>query len=270
MEIRIDGKAADITLESEETLGEILLGFENWIAGSGLRISGLVIDGELIDSGGLSAAFTRNLREIREIDIRTSTRQDLLLEALRDARSYLGAFDSSPGAAAQENWEESAAAHFLTDEYPELARIVGEIFKQEGPAPERIYPLIDERIREAADPRGELSRIGPPVSDLIRRLEDLPLDIQTGKDRRAAETVSLFSGIAEKMFRLFFLLQNPGEEIPLIDSLPASNFLEEFNAALRELLAAYEAKDAVLIGDLAEYELAPRLQTFYQSMNYQL
>jgi hypothetical protein len=100
------------------------------------------------------------------------------------------------------------------------------------------------------------------VSGLIQRLEDLPLDIQTGKDGRAAETVSLFSTIAEKLFRLLLQLKSQGET----ENLPAQDFLEEFGTALKELLAAYEAKDSVLIGDLAEYELAPRLGSFYASL----
>jgi hypothetical protein len=43
--------------------------------------------------------------------------------------------------------------------------------------------------------------------------------------------------------------------------------MEEFGAALKELLAAYEVRDAVLVGDLAEYELAPRLRGLYAAIN---
>jgi hypothetical protein len=39
------------------------------------------------------------------------------------------------------------------------------------------------------------------------------------------------------------------------------DFFEDFNTALRELTAGYESGDAILVGDLAEYELAPRLRT---------
>jgi hypothetical protein len=36
--------------------------------------------------------------------------------------------------------------------------------------------------------------------------------------------------------------------------------LAEFTPVLRELVAAFGAKDSVLIGDLLEYEITPRMQ----------
>jgi hypothetical protein len=106
------------------------------------------------------------------------------------------------------------------------------------------------------------------VESTAQRLEDLPLDIQTGKDGRAAETVQIFSTITEKLFRIFSLLKLEGfiTDTLLIDAMPFSAFIDDFSAALKELLAAYEVKDAVLVGDLAEYELAPRLRTFYAAI----
>ena len=40
----------------------------------------------------------------------------------------------------------------------------------------------------------------------------------------------------------------------------ALHFKEELNKILKELLEAFAAKDSVLIGDLMEYEIAPRLE----------
>jgi hypothetical protein len=42
--------------------------------------------------------------------------------------------------------------------------------------------------------------------------------------------------------------------------------MEEFNAALSELSAAYENRDTVLVGDISEYELAPRLSKFFSAL----
>jgi hypothetical protein len=39
--------------------------------------------------------------------------------------------------------------------------------------------------------------------------------------------------------------------------------LEEFAGVLKEFLSAYETRDSVLIGDLAEYEVSPRLAELY-------
>jgi hypothetical protein len=42
--------------------------------------------------------------------------------------------------------------------------------------------------------------------------------------------------------------------------------LEEIGTILQELLSAYEAKDTVLVGDLAEYEIAPRLRSLQEAL----
>jgi hypothetical protein len=125
--------------------------------------------------------------------------------------------------------------------------------------------VTEERLRELGDPSGELERAGPLITETVRRLEDLPLDIQTGKDGHAAETVQIFSRLGEKIFRLFGLMKAEGYALEHLKAgdMPLKDYIEEFDAALRELLAAYESGDAVLVGDLAEYELAPRLQNLY-------
>ena len=43
-------------------------------------------------------------------------------------------------------------------------------------------------------------------------------------------------------------------------------FYGSFNDVLRELTGAFEHKDAVLIGDLAEYEVLPRMRDFFAAM----
>jgi hypothetical protein len=140
--------------------------------------------------------------------------------------------------------------------------------KGEGLTADQFRVLIGERIRELKDPAGELVSLETLVESIAVRLEDLPLDIQTGKDSKAAETIQLFSNITEKLFRLSSLLKLEGiiADIKTIDTTTYQSFIEEFSAALQELIAAYEAKDAVLVGDLAEYELAPRLRTFYTAL----
>jgi hypothetical protein len=52
-----------------------------------------------------------------------------------------------------------------------------------------------------------------------------------------------------------------------VDGVPIFEYVGEFESTLKELAVAYEAKDAVLVGDLAEYELAPRLLKFHSAFS---
>jgi hypothetical protein len=271
MNITINGKPADITLEAEKNVGDVLAGLNGWLYGSGHRLSGLGIDGETADSASLESFFDRELAKIRTLDVRTSSLLELTAEALISTRNASEDYEKA-GFAEKKGfggrWRQSPAALFLSEQGPELYHWAEQTFSGEGPGPAELRALIDERLRELGNPGGELNTIESLIEEIIRRLEDLPLDIQTGKDGRAVETIRIFSGAAEKIFRLFALLKAGGLDTSAIkvDDIPIAEFIGEFGAALQELLAAYETRDAVLVGDLAEYELAPRIRKLYDTM----
>ncbi|MDR2134268.1 MAG: hypothetical protein LBP27_04105, partial [Treponema sp.] len=263
-----------LTLESEKTVGEILAGLEQWLGNSGHRLSGLVIDGETIHAGGLADSFGRDIASVGSLDIKTNTLPELavaaLINAAEDIAEYEGAgFEEKRKIAGE--WTESPQAGLLAEQIPEIHELVLKTLSGEGPDSRAVRSMIEERIHELQNPAAELGRVEPLVAEIARRLEDLPLDIQTGKDARAVETIRLFSGLAEKIFRVFNLLKVEGFPVGdmRVDGAPVSDYITEFSSALKELLEAYEQKDAVLVGDLAEYELAPRLGSLYAAMKTQ-
>jgi hypothetical protein len=271
MKITIDGKPADIALEKEKTLGDVLGGIGDWLAGSGYSPSGLRINGASLGAAAAEDAFGLPLDAIETLDIQTSGLPALMAEALVAARQTLGDYESASfeeRRRIEERWSEGPAASFLAECIPDMAGLLIRTFRGEGPAPAALAALVDERLRELRDPLPEAAGLAALVESTAQRLEDLPLDIQTGKDGRAAETVQIFSAVTEKLLRLCSLLKLEGfidDRLP-VDTIPFAAFIDDFSAALKELLAAYEAKDAVLVGDLAEYELAPRLRTLYAAI----
>jgi hypothetical protein len=202
---------------------------------------------------------------------------DLALQAyisLREDCVLYGHSSFDERAAIRSRWEQdssspaSAAARFLKEEARDFYDLVQRSFRGEGLSSEDLALLIDERLRELGNPQEEILNTETLITGIAQRLEDLPLDIQTGKDSRAAETVQLFSRIGEKLFRLLNLMRLQGRSIEnfTVDGMPVLDFIEDFGAALRVLTSAYENRDAVLVGDLAEYELAPRLLKFFYGL----
>jgi hypothetical protein len=262
--ITINGKTAGITLEAEKTLGELLSGLDSWLEGSGQYLSGIEVDGKIYGSSSIEGAFDLSLDGISRLNIKTSSWAELMLEALFGVKNDLEFYEKNPsGSSAAETafqgptaWKEGHTALFLktnaVDIYHLMLQIVdGKIL------PEKALPLVTERIRELRDPASEIKASLPAITEISKRLEDLPLDLQTGKDARAAETIALFSGVTEKLFRLLHILRRGGIAVESIGA-----FLDEFGSAVKELHSAYTNKDTVLVGDLAEYELAPRLLEF--------
>jgi hypothetical protein len=272
MDITINGKAADITLEGEKTLGDVLAGLEAWLRDSGHRLSGLEVDGEKADSRSLESFFNREVAGIGVLNLSTSSWAELAAEALGDLYGEAEKFLECPfgeRAALKQGWEESPGGCFLAEHMRDLYGLADETFSGQGPGPGELQKIVRERLRELEDPRREIAASAPLVEAVAGRLEELPLDIQTGKDRRAAETVQLFSNVAGKLLRLLGLLKLEGysPENLTVDGVPVFEYVGEFESILKELAAAYEAKDAVLVGDLAEYELAPRLLKFYSAFS---
>jgi hypothetical protein len=270
MKISINGSPADITLEAEKTIGDILSGMDKWLEGSGGRLSGLLVDGRKIGPDALGEALDLSLDGLDSMDIAVSSWRELAAEALFSLEEICGAWEGLPfegRGEVRKRWEDSAAAAFLASEIPDMHGFAARSLAGEGLSPGDLRSLVTERLRELEDPGEEISRAENLVSSVAGRLEDLPLDIQTGKDARAAETMQLFSRTAEKLFRLLFILKSclPPETL-IIDHRNAKDFMAEFNSALKELSSAYENRDAVLIGDLSEYEMAPRLTTFFTAL----
>jgi hypothetical protein len=271
MKIRINGVDADIQLETERNVGEVLCGLDAWLAGTGHRLSGLSIDGEAASAGSLEACFGRAIDGITTLDLYTTPVLQLFAESLfntiQDINAYeAAAFEEKSSFAGQ--WKQSPQAMLLAEHSPELFNWASQTFSGEGSGTQVFRVLVEERLRELQDPAAEMSRTGPLVSEICARLEELPLDIQTGKDARAAETVRTFSGVAEKVFRVFDVLKTEGFPVGeiTVENMSLTAYMAEFSTALRELLAAYEQHDTVLIGDLAEYEMAPRLRSLHAAV----
>jgi hypothetical protein len=262
MEIRINGKTADITADSEKNVGEIMAGLEQWLANSGHRLSGIAIDGQHASLSSLEEVFGMDIDTVNVLDISTSSLAELAAQSLALILGDIDTYESLDFAerpAFYENWKESPQALLAADRMADLFALCTQAFSEGSASPQMLRAIAEERLREVRDPGEEFKNLQPLVTEICSRLIDLPLDIQTGKDGRTAQTIQIFAGIAEKIIRVFGLLIAQG----YIAKEPAAELINKFGEAVRELLAAYEKYDTVLVGDLTEYEMAPRLQELY-------
>jgi len=269
MEIFINGKPADIVLETEKKVGDVLAGMEKWLEGSGNRLSGLGIDGLVTGAEALPAVIERELAGIKKIDMIISSWESIAMEALSGLKNYCALIAGSSFEDRSKiinDWETSAAKTFLSTDISDLYETAKLSFSGEGISPSDLEILAGERMSELEDPCAEILKMEMTVNETAARMTELPLDVQTGRDGRAAETIRIFSRMGEKLFRLFRILNHMPAEPFEINGQPVKKYLNEFGTVLAELTAAYGNQDSVLIGDLAEYELAPRLTEFYSAV----
>jgi hypothetical protein len=271
MNIFINDIQAEITLDKEKTLGEVMTGVEQWISPTGNRIQKICVNGKEIPGELLAETFSMYIDDVEKLDIYISAWRELASEALgmlyETCTLYENAsFDERARFFA--DWEKSAGSRFLKTDIPEIYTLAEQVLDGDGLSVRDFITIVDERLRELADPWQETFDSETLVNIVCKRLEEFPLDMQTGKDQRAAETIQLFSQVSTKLLRIFFIFTSEGLPADnfVIDERPAKIFIEDFNSTLRELSDAYENMDTVLAGDIAEYELAPRLLKLFTAM----
>ncbi|GMO33441.1 MAG: hypothetical protein Ta2F_09260 [Termitinemataceae bacterium] len=271
MKIFIDEKEADIVPQNEKTLGDVLSAIETWLGSAGLCVSSIDVDGDASCTSNMNVLFGKSIDSVSQLKISTSLVAELHLDALIEALQCLIAFNNSDfsdigvneKAKIKENWILSAGSRFLLKNDKHIFSALNTAFN--GGGEENLRQTIMSRCTEIErmikTPSSEFAALENKIQEAVHGLEDLPLDMQTGKDKQASEAIELFSKTSDKMFYLINLL--------LIDidiDKTVETKLDEFNSALKEFLSAYENKDLVLTGDLAEYEIAPRLIDIYNNV----
>lgn len=264
MRVTINGSDTDLVVETEKNVGELLASIELWLEDQGYSVSGLSINGAPISSDELEQMYALELSTIQQLDIQASSWIELYHQALQEA---LRLIQKTNGVPFQERvqllneWQSTVSMRFIKNRDTELAQFLESSISGQGPLQTDMESILIERIGELEDPLQAARMTHKLLGEIMQRMENLPLDLQTGKDRQAMETLQWFTVIMGKLFRL----------LPMLNFLDIKTdsfkpFLEEIGSILQELLKAYENKDTVLVGDLAEYEIVPRLGSLQEAL----
>lgn len=120
--------------------------------------------------------------------------------------------------------------------------------------------LLDERLNPETAFENSLGRL----SVLLPNVREISLKLQLGKDREAMNVLLVLLSTLEDLTRQWDFLRSVSS--PAVAEKEArtevSRLFADLNQFLKETVAAFETKDYILVGDLLEYEISPRLETF--------
>ncbi|MDR2602735.1 MAG: hypothetical protein LBC53_09870 [Spirochaetaceae bacterium] len=266
MDINIDGKDAQITLDTEKTLADVLAGLEEYLENAGFCAIAIEIDGVPIPESEIAGRLTALVNEVALLNVKTRTAAEMAVEALIDIYNFISYMQDNTLTNEQlVNLKTRPSLSYLKNKesflYEKIMTYISNASYDE--MKKELCGVIDERNAEIADPKKELQAMSGDVESVCERLASFPLDVQTGKDARAAETVEKFTFVMQKFFRLLLLSRFYGM---VLNSFLKNEEITEFNSMLKEFLAAYENNDFVLSGDLAEYEIAPRFENLFKQI----
>jgi hypothetical protein len=297
--MRITVNGAPIALEAKESgsLGELLAEADEFLDKAGSVIVSLSVDGEEVDAEGYARCAERTASSVESVDIRAEdasairTRAlETLLELLAIAKRASEDESAAPAASASatdwpalragaQDMRDAFAGLFAADELS-FVQLFAEILERAGDSPDkagrieisaqsdRLASVFGERLSELRAPVGEMRKAAALFDDSAPELAEIPILLQTGKEDRAMKTVLFFIEIFNKVIRIIPELRRSGVDTAAIAVEGASlpEFYGSLNGVLRQLTEAFEHKDAVLIGDLAEYEILPRMKGFFAAM----
>ncbi len=103
--------------------------------------------------------------------------------------------------------------------------------------------------------------------ELSKKMENVPLALQTGKDNEANGDIKILANAVED-FCHTATYSSLFEEFSLIrvEEKPLSEFFADFSPILEDFEKALKTGDTVGIGDLAEYEICPRLKSLADAL----
>lgn len=120
---------------------------------------------------------------------------------------------------------------------------------------------IKEAFKEHAKAAGEISE----------QLKTISAKFQSGKDKEANTIITGLADLVDNICHTASLSALFPEEFSetKIDGKTFAEFFADFSPVLKDFEQAIESKDTVMTGDLAEYEISPRLDQFIDSMEKQ-
>lgn len=286
MEIQINNQNLDFTIEQDETLGEVVKDIEAWLDGTDLVLYSVRHEERELLSMPYEQWGSTPHSEVGILDVKVKHARELALLNLQTILEYLGMLKQSITANAGDRLEEllsgfSALVESLDKHFPAnpLLQTLVSLFENSQaeqvlawPEDKRqqalklidlVHARVSFRLQEHQDPKAALKTLSDALAVCIEEVSEISILLQTGKDRQAMDTIVRFSELSQNLVRLVASVfsENSNKDLEV--------FYQELNSVLSELLEAFEAKDTVLIGDLMEYEIAPRLErlrTFLQEL----
>lgn len=290
MDIIVNGDRLAVEAGPDGKLGEALARTDDLLEKAGSVIVSLRVDGRAIDAESFGSFAERPAADFDRVDIEAEPASAIRIRTIETLVEVLklsieGARSDEPVEwdtlrAAAADIRDAFAGLFSADELSfvqNFAELLSRTEHQFGPADrieieaqgERLRQIFDERLAELREPLREMRKAAAFFESQASELEELPVLLQTGKDDRAMKAVSYFIEVFNKVIRIVPEIGRAGVAVDSlrIEGQSLSDFYTAFNGILRQLTEAFEHRDAVLIGDLAEYEILPRMRCFFAAMD---
>ncbi len=106
------------------------------------------------------------------------------------------------------------------------------------------------------------------INDTVELLMQIPVQLQSGSDSKAKASIARLADVVDNFCHIIALSTLFPEKFGKIniEGKSLSDFFADFMPIFNDLNGALENGDTVMLGDLAEYEISPRLKALADSV----
>ena len=146
--------------------------------------------------------------------------------------------------------------------------ITAEIFDEEAEKPLTPETKFEFSVVTEQSIKDSFANLSKLFDELSAKMEQVPVELQTGKNKTAIESIKNLADSIDQFCHVAALASLFPDTFnkTSIEDKSFNDFFAEFSPILQDFEQALQNNDSVLIGDLSEYEICPRLRSISEAL----
>lgn len=148
-------------------------------------------------------------------------------------------------------------------------QITAEIFDEEAKKDIKDVSKIEFSVVTKQSIKDSFTGLSTLFNELSEKMQEIPMELQKGNNTKASLSIKKLADSIDQFCHIAALASLFPETFSneKLGSLNFKAFLEDISPILKDFEDALQNNDTVLVGDLSEYEICPRLQAMSKALS---
>ena len=147
-------------------------------------------------------------------------------------------------------------------------QITADIFDEEAAKPLGENTKFEFTIVTKNDIAESFVKLSTLFVDLSEKMEQVPMELQKGNNKEVSNSIKNLADSIDTFCNIATLASLFPDDFktPTVAGLNFEEFFKDFSPILKDFEEALSNNDSVMIGDLSEYEICPRLKSISEAL----
>ena len=147
-------------------------------------------------------------------------------------------------------------------------QITAELFDEEAAKPLGSNTKFEFSIVTKNDIKASFEKLSELFNELAAQMEGVPVALQSGKNAEVSESIKRLADSIEQFCHVATLASLFPDTFSTssLNGISLKDFFAEFSPILKDFEDALQNNDTVMLGDLSEYEICPRLKEISKAL----